>query len=228
MGPAARAARWPGEKGGERGREGRRRGRASGAPPPTPICVLFLSVCIVNEHGAVLLDTHVAQTEKVTDWRTRVSGVRPADVATAPPPGAVRATVASLAHGRVLVGHAITHDLRALLLGHPRSHVRDTARFPPLMRATAPGRRPKPRKLRDLAAEHLGLTIQAGEHSPVDDARAALYLYLRFRRQWDAALKAGGGSGVLRLQAPGGKGGGRAGVAASLAALAAGDDMAEK
>jgi hypothetical protein len=79
-----------------------------------------------------------------------------------------------------------------------------------------------------LAAEHLGLTIQAGEHSPVDDARAALYLYLRFRRQWDAALKAGGGSGVLRLQAPGSKGGCCAGAAASLAALAAGDDMAEK
>ena len=50
------------------------------------------------------------------------------------------------------------------------------------MRATAPGRRPKPRALRHVAAQHLGLTIQAGEHSPVDDARAALYLYLRFQK----------------------------------------------
>ena len=50
------------------------------------------------------------------------------------------------------------------------------------MRAAAPGRRPKPRALRHLAAQHLGLTIQAGEHSPVDDARAALYLYLRFQK----------------------------------------------
>jgi len=60
--------------------------------------------------------------------------------------------------------------------------VRDTARFPPLMRAAAPGRRPRPRALRHLAAEHLGLAIQAGEHSPVDDARAALYLYQKHRR----------------------------------------------
>lgn len=72
--------------------------------------------------------------------------------------------------------------LQALLLSHPRKHIRDTARYPPLMRATAPGRRPKPRALRHLAAQHLGLTIQAGEHSPVDDARAALYLYLRFQK----------------------------------------------
>ena len=71
---------------------------------------------------------------------------------------------------------------QALLLSHPRKFIRDTARFPPLMRATAPGRRPKPRALRHLAAQHLGLTIQAGEHSPVDDARTALYLYLRFQK----------------------------------------------
>ena len=71
---------------------------------------------------------------------------------------------------------------QALLLSHPRKYIRDTARFPPLMRATVPGRRPKPRALRHLAAQHLGLTIQAGEHSPVDDARAALYLYLRFQK----------------------------------------------
>lgn len=50
------------------------------------------------------------------------------------------------------------------------------------MRATAPGRRPKPRSLRTLAVEQLGLTIQEGEHSPVDDARAALYLYHKFRK----------------------------------------------
>lgn len=74
------------------------------------------------------------------------------------------------------------YPAQALLLSHPRKFIRDTARFPPLMRATAPGRRPKPRALRHLAAQHLGLTIQAGEHSPVDDARAALYLYLRFQK----------------------------------------------
>jgi hypothetical protein len=40
----------------------------------------------------------------------------------------------------------------------------------------------KPRALRHLAAEQLGLAIQVGEHSPVDDARAALYIYLKHRK----------------------------------------------
>jgi RNA exonuclease 4 len=49
----------------------------------------------------------------------------------------------------------------------------------------------RPRALRVLAASELGLTIQEGEHSPVDDARAALYLYHKHRREWERALKKG-------------------------------------
>lgn len=60
--------------------------------------------------------------------------------------------------------------------------LRDTARYPPLMRATAQGRKARARSLRALALEHLGLVIQAGEHSPIDDARAALYLYHQHRK----------------------------------------------
>lgn len=45
--------------------------------------------------------------------------------------------------------------------------------------------------LKQLSAEELGLSIQDGEHSPVDDARAALYLYLKHRQ--------GGEQGVMRM-----------------------------
>lgn len=68
------------------------------------------------------------------------------------------------------------------MLSHPHKLIRDTARFPPLMRPTAPGRKAKPRALRHLAKEHLGLTIQEGEHTPIDDARATLYLYHKYRK----------------------------------------------
>jgi RNA exonuclease 4 len=37
-------------------------------------------VSIVNYHGAIVLDTFVAQRERIGDWRTWVSGVRPEDV----------------------------------------------------------------------------------------------------------------------------------------------------
>jgi hypothetical protein len=40
--------------------------------------------CQVNNEGNVLLDTFVAPSEAVTDYRTAVSGVRPADLVGAP------------------------------------------------------------------------------------------------------------------------------------------------
>lgn len=43
-------------------------------------------------------------------------------------------------------------------------------------------------------------TLQEGEHSPVDDARAALYVYHLHRKEWERALA----TGTLRkLQAKG-------------------------
>jgi len=61
--------------------------------------------------------------------------------------------------------------------------VRDTAHdLPRLLRSNG-----KPRKLRHITYEWLGLTIQGGDggHDPCEDARAALLLYQRFERQFD-------------------------------------------
>lgn len=37
----------------------------------------------------------------------------------------------------------------------------------------------------------LGLEIQTGEHSPVEDARASMYVYLRYRKRWEKELRGG-------------------------------------
>ena len=71
--------------------------------------------------------------------------------------------------------------VQVLQLQHPRGLTRDTARYPPLMRYI-PGGRPRPHALRWLAEHHLGLAIQGGAHSPIDDARAALYMYHMHRK----------------------------------------------
>lgn len=39
--------------------------------------------------------------------------------------------------------------------------------------------------LKRLASAELGMEIQVGEHSPVEDARAALYLYQKHRDAWE-------------------------------------------
>ena len=49
---------------------------------------------------------------QVTDYRTEVSGVRPEDLAGAPDFKQVQTEVAELIKDRLLVGHAIHHDLK--------------------------------------------------------------------------------------------------------------------
>ena len=68
-------------------------------------------VCVVNDMGHVLLDTHVHPGEKVTDYRTHVSGVRRHHLVDAPSAAEVQAKVAVMAGGRTLVGHALHNDL---------------------------------------------------------------------------------------------------------------------
>lgn len=142
-------------------------------------------VCLINSHGTVLLDKHVRPIEDVTDYRTHVSGVRARDLShsRAEDFWEVQKEVARLLKGRILVGHALHNDLKALLLSHPKRSIRDTLRYRALRSKVGRGR-----ALRHLARDLLGVNIQEGEHSPVDDARAALYLYLKFRKEWEQSL----------------------------------------
>ncbi|KAJ1423152.1 RNA exonuclease 4, DEDDh 3-5 exonuclease domain [Sesbania bispinosa] len=91
--------------------------------------------------------------------------------------------VAELMKGRILVGHALQNDLKALLLSHPKKDIRDTSEYQPFLKSSSR------KALRHLAAEHLGVKIQTGEHCPVEDARAAMLLYQRNRKEWEKSIK---------------------------------------
>ena len=95
-------------------------------------------VSLVNYYGAILLDEIVKQRERVVDYRTEWSGIRPCDmnngklnscfnlaIAPAQPlPNAcvarpfsdVQRRVADLLQGKILVGHAVFNDLKACAL----------------------------------------------------------------------------------------------------------------
>ncbi|MCJ1477694.1 3'-5' exonuclease [Lambiella insularis] len=146
---------------------------------PTPdIDSALARVSLVNYHGEQLYDSFVLPKEAVTDYRTFVSGITPQLLKSARPLEDVQRDVAGLMQGKVLVGHAIRNDLKALFLGHPERDIRDTSRYP-RFRALAKGRTPA---LKRLAKELLGVEIQGGEHSSVEDARATMLL---FRREKD-------------------------------------------
>ena len=73
----------------------------------------------------------MAPQEKVVDYRTRVSGVRPSDLKGAPTFERVQALVSIATKNKVLVGHSLQHDLNALMLTHQKTLIRDTAKYRP-------------------------------------------------------------------------------------------------
>ncbi|KAL1685987.1 ribonuclease H-like domain-containing protein [Schizophyllum commune] len=139
-------------------------------------------VSLVNFHGAVLLDVFVRQRERVTDYRTHVSGVREKDMIGARPFEEVQKQVAELLQDKILVGHAVHNDLQALLLSHPRAQTRDTQFFAGKLKLVRSSRI----ALRALVQQELGMAIQAGEHSSVIDARATMAVFRIHRREWEA------------------------------------------
>ncbi|TKY89400.1 hypothetical protein EX895_001931 [Sporisorium graminicola] len=153
---------------------------------------ILARVSIVNFHGATIMDRFVRPQEKVTDYRTWVSGVRPKDLKNAPSFSEVQGEVANLIKGKVLVGHAIQNDLKALLLSHPKPLIRDTATFQPL-RDLAKTKYPSLKKLAKLV---LGIDIQLeGEsHSSVEDARATMAVFRSQKPKWDEMLRSKGPS----------------------------------
>ncbi|RQM24323.1 hypothetical protein B5M09_001603 [Aphanomyces astaci] len=122
---------------------------------------------IVDFNGDVVYDEHVKPLEKVTDYRTHVSGIRSKSFRNAISFAQVRrihcqVDVGAILKDKILVGHAVRNDLQKLL----------------------------PKALRHLALEVLDKTIQAGEHDSVIDARTTLELYKKAMVPWEKALKA--------------------------------------
>mmetsp|Transcript_1408 Transcript_1408/g.2951 ORF Transcript_1408/g.2951 Transcript_1408/m.2951 type:complete len:377 (+) Transcript_1408:180-1310(+) len=165
-------------------------------------------VSMTGWNHEVLLDTFVQVPDRVTDFRTHVSGVRAADIKAknddAMELHACRRKVGEMLRGKILVGHALKNDFSALMLDHPRSDIRDTARYRPFMRPSGRGGgKMRPRKLRDLVKQHLGLDIQvAGEaHCSIDDAQATMKLFQFAKDEWDkeiASKQKGGAGGKVR------------------------------
>ncbi|KAJ5344930.1 Exonuclease RNase T/DNA polymerase III [Penicillium brevicompactum] len=136
-------------------------------------------VSVVNFNGDQIYDSYVRPKEMVTDWRTHVSGIAPKHMVEARTLEHVQKEIAEIMSGRILVGHAVSNDLDALLLGHPKRDIRDTSKHAPYRKIAGGG---SPR-LKILAEEFLGIKIQDGAHSSVEDARATMALY---RREKDA------------------------------------------
>ena len=156
---------------------------------------------LVDWNGQVLYDKFVRPKEKITDYRTRVSGVRRRDMTTALSFDRAQTEVAAILKGKILVGHALKNDTAALKIhDHPEADIRDTALYRPLLKQHANGSW-RPKSLRALAAE-LGEIIQTGEHSSVEDARASMMVFRKYRDAWERSLLNGTNQKKRKLNPP--------------------------
>ncbi|OAD61518.1 RNA exonuclease 4 [Eufriesea mexicana] len=139
-------------------------------------------VSIVNRHGFCVYDKYVKPREPVQDYRTKVSGIRPHNLRNGEEFEIVQKEVAEILTDRILIGHAIKYDLDVLYLSHPRRYLRDTSTFK-IFRQLCRGNTPS---LKKLTHELLGREIQTGEHNSIEDAKAAMQLYMLYRNKWES------------------------------------------
>ena len=138
-------------------------------------------VSAVNELGVVVYDAFVQPPSRVTDWRTRYSGISPAIMKEARKHGELvtftqaQLDLQGILTGRTVVGHAVANDLKALELEHPRHRTVDTQKLP-LFGKQGNG-------LKKLLQKHYGIAIQTSKkgHSPIEDARASMLLFRTFQ-----------------------------------------------
>ncbi|XP_004922283.2 uncharacterized protein LOC101746969 [Bombyx mori] len=145
---------------------------------------MLARVSLVNKFGDCIYDKFVKPREEVKDYRTIVSGIRKEDLINGEDFSIVQKEVADVIRGKILVGHSLKNDLNVLFLSHPKRNIRDTSKYKPFKKITK-GSTPS---LKRLAKEILSIDIQHGEHSSVEDARAAMQLYRTVSKKWEAGL----------------------------------------
>jgi RNA exonuclease 4 len=145
-------------------------------------------VSLVNYHGEQLYDTYVKPQLPVADYRTFVSGIRPHNLRQGRPFKEVQSDVATFLRGRIVVGHSVSKDLKVLRISHPYSAIRDSAELLKLKRSDG-----GTASLKELASTIVGLDIQKGEHSSVEDARASMLIFRQekeaFETQWKSLVE---------------------------------------
>ncbi|XP_070547107.1 apoptosis-enhancing nuclease-like [Ptychodera flava] len=139
---------------------------------------------IVDYHGNCLYDSFVTPDEPVTDYRTPWSGIRKADIEKGIPLRTVQNYVQKLLMGKILIGHAVANDLKALQLSHPSERIRDTSKCSGIRELMGMDSN-QGLSLKRLSKQLLHRDIQNGEHCSLEDARAAMDLFKLVENEWE-------------------------------------------
>ncbi|KAI3650863.1 hypothetical protein MP228_004344 [Amoeboaphelidium protococcarum] len=146
-------------------------------------------VSIVNYHGHVLLDTYVKCHKPVTDYRTAVSGILPHHLKDGRDFRSVQRQVYALIRDKIVVGHSVHSDFKALQLSHPPHMIRDTSRYAPFRKLTPHGRTPGLKllceKVLQKEIQNAASTSHSVGHCSIEDARSVMELFKTVKLDWD-------------------------------------------
>ncbi|KAM8921490.1 interferon-stimulated 20 kDa exonuclease-like 2 [Pelodytes ibericus] len=149
---------------------------------------------IVNFCGDVVYDKYIKPESPITDYRTRWSGIRREHMINAIPFGLAQKEILKILNGKIVIGHAIHNDFKALKYFHPKEMTRDTSMIP-LLNRKAGFQEKEAASLKRLAKQLLHKDIQVGRHghSSVEDAKTTMELYRVIEAEWERQLAAGPG-----------------------------------
>ncbi|XP_047382644.1 interferon-stimulated 20 kDa exonuclease-like 2 [Sciurus carolinensis] len=144
---------------------------------------------IVNYDGDVLYDEYILPPCHIVDYRTKWSGICKKHMVNATPFKIARSQILKIILGKIVVGHAIHNDFKALQYFHPKSLTRDTSQIPLLNRkANCPENATMSLKCLTKQLLHRDIQIGKGGHSSVEDAQATMELYKLVEVEWEQHL----------------------------------------
>ena len=141
---------------------------------------------IVGYNGDVLYDSYINPGRRVTDYRTRWSGIKPWHLKSAVPLEVACSDIKKILNSKIVVGHDLSNDFHVLGFSHPPCNRRDTAKYKNIRRLAGLTCQPS---LRVLTHRLLGRRIQRGSHCSLEDARAAMDIYKLIEQEWESELQ---------------------------------------
>ncbi|BEJ05700.1 hypothetical protein CcaverHIS641_0302220 [Cutaneotrichosporon cavernicola] len=136
-------------------------------------------IAVVDHTGAEVYHSFVfVHPKDVISYQTEVTGVTKDDLHGAPTFEVVQSIIKALISNKIVIGHALFHDLAVLQHRHVYEDMRDTALFYPLRERCGVKGEGKYPSLRNMAKE-------------LEDARATMDVFLTVREKYEAGLAAG-------------------------------------
>lgn len=132
-------------------------------------------VSIVNYNGHVVFDDYFKPDGRIKDFLTQFSGVDKWKIRNKKSYPECSEAILKMLRGHRIVGHTLYKDFQCLGLEYDEEIAIDISKFSKFKEKNG-----MTRALRKITKDFVGIDIQTGHHSSIEDARAALLLFRKF------------------------------------------------